>query len=464
MVGKIALTLALVLVLTCVLAASNPVPLIYQPLNPSTVTPGHAAFVLTVHGTGFVSGAVVKGNGVAFLTKFVDAATLQAEVPPRYVAKAGTGSITVANPGSIDSNVVYFTIRKPSQSVVLATDAQTIEGGLMAVADFNNDHVPDLTVTGSNVDVYLNIDYPRLANFEKVAGPAFTQNILFGPIMVADFNNDGNLDVAPCGGDGGPDPTVCDIYFGDGKGDLTLGTSAQVVYAGVMADINGDGILDNIATWGDGYESYLSISLGNGDGTYTNVTTVPTAVPGVPVVGDFNGDGKLDVATSIEGSSEPGPGTVAVFLGNGDGTVQNEVDYQIPWGGYNAVVADVNGDGKLDIITCGFSVLLGNGDGTFSVGTSFDLQDNWNAQIQVADMNGDGKLDLVTVSSNFGHGIETLNILLGSGNGTFRRPIMLPIPLGSSASGIADFNADGLLDIGLSGVYQSTVLLQVPSK
>ncbi len=280
MVGKIALTLALVLVLTCVLAASNPVPLIYQPLNPLTVTPGHAAFVLTVHGTGFVSGAVVKGNGVAFLTKFVDAATLQAEVPPRYVAKAGTGSITVANPGSIDSNVVYFTIRKPSQSVVLATDAQTIEGGLMAVADFNNDHVPDLTVTGSNVDVYLNIDYPRLANFEKVAGPAFTQNILFGPIMVADFNNDGNLDVAPCGGDGGPDPTVCDIYFGDGKGDLTLGTSAQVVYAGVMADINGDGILDNIATWGDGYESYLSISLGNGDGL---IPTSPLCLRRYPV-------------------------------------------------------------------------------------------------------------------------------------------------------------------------------------
>ena len=153
---------------------------------------------------------------------------------------------------------------------------------------------------------------------------------------------------------------------------------------------------------------------------------------------------------------------MAIFLGNGDGTVQNEVDYQIPWGGYHAAVADLNGDGKLDILISGFSVLLGNGDGTFTVGTSFDLQDDWNSPIQIADMNGDGKVDLVTVTSNFGHDIETLNIVLGVGNGTFRKAILLPAPFGTQTGGIADFNGDGLLDVALGGT--STVLLQIPSK
>lgn len=73
------------------LAESNPVPLIYQPLRPASVTPGHATFALTVNGTGFVPGAVVRWNGKPLRTKFISSSAVKALVPGQAVAKASTG-------------------------------------------------------------------------------------------------------------------------------------------------------------------------------------------------------------------------------------------------------------------------------------------------------------------------------------------------------------------------------------
>ena len=184
---------------------------------------------------------------------------------------------------------------------------------------------------------------------------------------------------------------------------------------------------------------------------------------GIAVVGDFNGDGKLDIAIPTLGAVVPGPGTVAVFLGNGDGTVQNEADYQIPWGGTYASVADINHDGKLDIVASGTSVLLGKGDGTFVSGWSFGLSSG-GGSVAIADINGDGKVDAASISSDTS-GKQTLNIFLGNGAGTFAAPILFPAAHGSyGLLSIADFNNDGALDFAFGGSSSTSVLIQTSTK
>jgi hypothetical protein len=469
------LSFAPVLLCTFLLAQSNPVPLIYQPLIPASVAPGSPAFTLTVHGSGFVSGASVKANGVALRTKFVDSNVLKAHVAADAVAKAGTASITVANPGSIDSNVVYFCVRNSSTTVNVTIDSTAnIEGGQVVVGDFNNDHKPDVSVASLSpqnnglVDVYLGHGNGA---FSKIAGPSlglYFSVLLLGD-TVGDVNNDGNLDTTVCSSDGGPDQS-CDVYLGDGKGGLTFVNNGVDFSQGVFADINGDGILDYVDCSWDGYFYYIDTYLGNGDGTFRKIgiyqlNTLGNGVWGIPVVGDFNADGKLDVAVSGTGDLIPGPGTVAVLLGNGDGTLQSEVDYQTTWGGGFAAVADLNGDGKLDIIVDGLSVLLGKGDGTFRSGASYNLDQkalNSLGNVQVADVNGDGNLDVVVaVGTTSG---ETLAVFLGDGHGHLQTPITLTAGTGSSYMGIADFNGDGLLDFVVSGSLDqsspTTVLLQ----
>jgi uncharacterized protein (TIGR03437 family) len=83
-------------------------------ISPASAAAGGAAFTLTVSGSNFVSGAVVRWNGNALATTFVSATQLTAAVPTSLIATAGTGTITVANPGTAASNSVPFTITPPA--------------------------------------------------------------------------------------------------------------------------------------------------------------------------------------------------------------------------------------------------------------------------------------------------------------------------------------------------------------
>src|SRR5437773_1791002 len=124
------------------------------------------------------------------------------------------------------------------------------------------------------------------------------------------------------------------------------------------------------------------------------------AAPKAVAIGDFNGDGKPDLAVANNGDANAGDdGNVSILFGNGDGTFQAHVDY--PAGGPNVAVADINSDGKLDLITerpqnrIGLTaVLLGNGDGTFQnpIVTSGGIV--LGQQLVVSDFNVDGKADV----------------------------------------------------------------------
>jgi hypothetical protein len=467
------LPLFLALTSTYTAARSNPVPLLYQ-LTPPSGAPGHAQFNLRIHGTGFVPGAVAQWNGTPLTTQFVSQSIVSATVPASDLAKAGTATVTVANPGGIASNVVYFPIRHSSSTIALAADSASIEYGGPAVGDFNNDSIPDISVYGqsSTGNLYL---YTYFGNghgdFKKVPGLLFRQEttLLCGPNIAADFNNDGNLDVAVCNFDGdGNDPAIYGIFLGDGKGGFTApARSGSLQGVGAVADMNHDGILDfvTIAASGGGPPN-LTVFLGNGDGTFIDGgPDVDANAGGVPIVGDFNGDGNLDIAI-------PSVSYVAVFLSNGDGTFGPEVDYPTSggssYGGSAAVAVDVNGDGKLDIVTNGVSVLLGNGDGTFVQTFAVPVDSRSTGELRVGDFNGDGKLDLATPAINFNTGETTVDVLLGNGDGTFQTPLLFNVSNqigGYAPMGMADFNNDGGLDFVVGGAASGTiVMLQAPTK
>jgi hypothetical protein len=173
------------------------------------------------------------------------------------------------------------------------------------------------------------------------------------------------------------------------------------------------------------------------------------------VTGDFNHDGKLDFAQV--NYSGGGAGSVNVFLGNGDGTFQPKVNYPVGSGPDALAVADVNGDGKLDLVTgndtgADVSVLLGNGDGTFEAQQKYNAGSfpHW---VTLADLNGDGAPDIAVTNE----GGNTVGVLLNNGDGTFgtMKPFATAAEPYSVAAG--DFRHDGKIDLAVTGYYDSVI-------
>ncbi len=222
----------------------------------------------------------------------------------------------------------------------------------------------------------------------------------------------------------------------------TLFTAVQFYDSGwqaassvAIADMNGDGkpdlVIANYCADTDPLNcdsGSVAVLLGNGDGTFqAPISYATTYYFNTSVaVADVNGDGKPDVLVLNGGS-------VGVFLGNGDGTLQSAVWYSsdvlspYPGGSTSLAVADLKGDGKLDLMVAGalctplctngaVSVLLGKGDGTFQAAVSYETGGEFGLSIAVGDLNGDGKPDLVVTNGES----DTVGVLLGNGDGTFQ--------------------------------------------
>jgi hypothetical protein len=190
-------------------------------------------------------------------------------------------------------------------------------------------------------------------------------------------------------------------------------------------------------------------------------------------VADVDEDGTLDVLVANCAATENGcylateNGTVAVLLGNEDGTLKGATNY--PAGGIGTqslTASDVNGDGHVDLMVVNLfshtvSVLLGNGDGTFQVATLFSSGGVYPTSIAVADLNGDSKADLVVTNGCNAVACSggAVGVLLGNGDGTFQAAIAY---VGFNAKGltVADVNDDGELDVIVaSGFFTVNVLL-----
>jgi len=439
-----------------------PIPYLNGPLAPMTAAPGGSSSTLTLNGSGFVSGSSVLFNGSSRATTFVSLTQLQAALLASDVATAGTAQVVVTNPapGGGPSNPQAFQITNLTSTISMGGTTLSVETDPRGtiVADFNGDGNPDVAIVDRGTNTVTILLGHGDGTFSAPASYATGVDPI--ALAVGDFNGDGKLDLVTAN----RAAYTISILLGNGDGtfgshvDYTAGTEPMAITTG---DFNGDGNLDVAVV--NNADNTVSIYLGAGNGTLQNPLTYSVGASPIAIVaGNFNGDGNLDLAVADAGANN-----VAVLLGNGDGTFQNVAYYATDSDPSGLFAADLNGDGKLDLVTANnggddISVLLNKGNGTFATNVNYPVG-TLPFAISGGDFYGNGKMDLAVVNS----GDNTVSIVPGNGDGTFNPSGSLTFGVGNQALGIAvaDFNLDGRADLVVSNSQDNTVsvLLQVPS-
>jgi len=332
-----------------------------------------------------------------------------------------------------------------------------------AVGDFNKDGKLDLVTTNNSNQRGLGLVLGNGDGTFQTPSAIDGYNVEdagFGGIVAGDFNKDGNLDFAVLSLSG---PVQVSVYLNDGSGHFTLNHSYAVGTAVVhvprsvaAADLNSDGNLDlivpDVSNWA------VAVLYGNGNGTFQNAVDFPAAVPNVTAptgvaVGDFNKDGKPDIAVASATGCCPLAGGISVLLNSGNGTFQSPVLYSNSSGVDNGLVAvaDLNADGKLDVVESSeggsnLAVFLGNGDGTFQTAKSSYVP--WASAVAIGNLTSDKKPDLV--ASSYVDGTVWVLVNKGSGNfqlsGVYSADSTALALVTGMAIALADFNGDTKLD------------------
>lgn len=355
------------------------------------------------------------------------------------------------------------TFQSPSKTFTLGDQPVAL-----AAVDINQDSKMDLLTVGSGSATLSGAVSALLGKGDGTFQAPITTSysISDGPIVglvVADFNLDGNLDVATSAnyglnvllgnGDGtfqGPPtsfpygvPLAAGDFRGGGKQDLMASTGiflnngdatfdqgqAIVGGAAALSDLTGSGKLDVVITHsgthgiGIALADTVSVVSGNGNGSFAtppqyggNVSVHPIPPPTLTTLAaaDFNNDGKIDLDVGLYTGDE----LSALYLNNGAGFSAPEIISVGPEAAPYVIASDFNSDGRMDLAVAdgqGVAIFLGNGDGTFQGEAHYGA--GMYGPIAAGDFNHDGKLDLLGVSSG------KLSVLLGNGDATFGFPL-----------------------------------------
>jgi hypothetical protein len=368
----------------------------------------------------------------------------------------GMAAVALTKDGNLDLLVttnVLNVFHGDGKGGFTATGAYAFSGvgGGYLFADVNGDGNQDLIAAGPASEVFIFLGNGG-SSFQAPPGAPVSG-------LVADVNNDGIADMVFL-------PALGGNYFGTalGRGDgsfaiLNQSTPvppAQTGYLLMTGDFNGDGKTDALAIQPGsvGHNALTCVApdaqllsyLGSGDGRFQAKGTalaLEVSGAGAGATGDFNSDGNLDIILPYNCSP-----TGLLFLpGHGDGTFGSPVDLNVQ-GGNNPVplVGDLNNDKKLDFIWNGI-VFLGNGDGTFK---QLPLTiPAGSGVLAIADLNGDGILDVVSGRSGTPGGGST--IYAGNGDGTFQATGFYTVPLPpytyQYSIAVGDVNGDGNPDL-----------------
>jgi type II secretory pathway component GspD/PulD (secretin) len=382
--------------------------------------------------------------------------------------------------GSLGTSTAATSVGGVSNSILPSTSYNVGIGPVaLTAADFRNIGQLDLAVVNEIDDTLTILQNQSAGTFlqaglpislgapNKPPAPAIAPSIASAVLTTSGFHDllvtdavDNTVQVLLSNGD--------DTFKQAPGSPIAMGKQPSSI---VLGDFNGDGIQDFAVT--NFTDNTLSLFLGNGDGTFKQATSSPFAMPATatgPIAmtsADFNSDGNLDLAIVNQTTNN-----VTILLGNGNATFNLATGSPFAVGTFPVAIAtgDLNNDSHPDLVVVNqsdgtVSVLLGNGDGTFTAATNSPLATGQSpTAVTVTDFNGDGIPDFAVTDPE----TDSVSVFLGVGQGLFAPAFQLPVGSNPTAILSASLSGASLPDVAVTddppgATGQVTVILSPAS-
>ncbi len=336
---------------------------------------------------------------------------------PKSVVTAdinGDGKVKLICANQLDNNLTVLTNAGSGIFGSNATYAVGSSPRAVIAADVNGDGKIDL-ISANGSGNTLSILTNNGGAFVLASSPS--ANVGAVSAAAADINGDGKIDLISANGNS---PTLS-VFTNKGNGIFVSNATYSVVGVGgnyavsvTTADVNGDGKIDLICANSGSLGQFASLSVltNNGKGNFPTIANYSVASsPSCIIAADVNGDGKPDLVYVNENKYTPDgmqtgfDDTLTIWTNNGSGVFSSNATYTVGSGPSSVVAADVNGDGRLDLITANYagaslSILTNNGSGGFALASSLSTGiQPW--QVVAADVNNDGKVDLICGNNTY---------------------------------------------------------------